>query len=137
MSTRKPTAAKQMTSNILECLGIDRDVLVSLPIIELRKIVREKSRFVPYKRAMDMETILARERRRLKKLVYAESDKEKYKQIINGFGGEIDQLQAAKLQLQREKDLLKQEINYYYQALHNPEIKPIITTFCFTENSYQ
>ena len=117
MSSRKSYVNKQMTKEILGFLNIDGKTLVNLPIIELRRIAREKSRTLPYKTAVDIEGILSKERRRLKKLVYAESDKDKYNCLISDYGNDIDQLVSTKNALMDEKRKLLEEINYYKQCL--------------------
>ena len=106
-----------MTKSILDFLKIDSKTLVNLSIIELRRIVREKSDSLPYKTEIEMESILSKERRRLKKLVYAESDKDKYNCLIYDYGNEIQQLVSTKKALLDEKRRLLDEINQYRQCL--------------------
>eukprot|EP00800_Vazella_pourtalesii_P006647 TRINITY_DN18705_c0_g1_i1.p1 TRINITY_DN18705_c0_g1~~TRINITY_DN18705_c0_g1_i1.p1 ORF type:complete len:119 (+),score=9.42 TRINITY_DN18705_c0_g1_i1:277-633(+) len=117
MSSRKSSTNKQLTKNVLQFLGIDRSTLVTLPIIELRKIARDKSRSLPYKTAIDMESILSKERRRLKKLEYAENDKDKYICVITDFGTEIDSLKSTRNALLAERKSLMEEIEKYKQLI--------------------
>ncbi|KAI6661120.1 hypothetical protein LOD99_13842 [Oopsacas minuta] len=104
---------KKRTDDVLCFLNIDRNTLVTSSIIELRKIAREKSRSLPYKTAIDMESILSRERRRLKKLEYAENDKDKYNCLITDYGTEIEILQTTRNSLLAEKRSLREEIEKY------------------------
>ena len=116
MSSTRSTN-RQRTNNVLYFLDIDRNTLITSSIIELRKIAREKSRSLPYKTAIDMEYILSKERRRLKKLEYAENDKDKYNCLITDFGTEIDILKSTRNNLLAEKRLLREEIEKYEQLI--------------------
>ena len=117
MTSRKSNTNKQLTKNVLQFLEIDRNTLVTLPIIELRKIAREKSRSLPYKTAIDMESILSKERRRLKKLEYAENDKDKYNCIITDYGTDIHSLRSTRNALLAEQRSLMEEIERYKQLV--------------------
>ena len=117
MNSSKSNDCKRMTKSILGFLEIDSKTLVNLPIIDLRRIAREKSRSLAYKTAIDIESVLSKERRRLKKLVYAESDKEKYNCLISDYGNDIDQLVSTRQALLDEKMRLMDEINHYKKSL--------------------